>query len=162
MKTIVLMRHAHPEYGYDTNDVERRLTSEGRAAAARSAQYLLQNGFVPSVVFTSHAQRAKQTTSVVVQTLNLDPSCVSVHEFIYYGYTTDELLELIKTASDDADTLMIVGHNPDISTATGNLVSQHGISFPPSAVVVVGFDVDSWQQIEARLGVVISYYAPKL
>ena len=161
MKTLILMRHAHPEYNSDNGDVNRKLTDEGRKAAADMAQYLLRNSFIPQAVITSHARRARETTDIVSQNLNIGKTDVSTLEMIYYGYTTDELTSHIATTDDNVATLMIIGHNPDISYFAANMTSLHNFSFPPAGVVVITFDIDKWSDIEPRQGTIISSNSPR-
>lgn len=159
MKYLILMRHAHPEYGLNTDDLSRELTSVGVEAASNMASFLSRNDFVPQRMFTSHARRARQTAEIVARQLSVTD--VVVCEQIYYGYTTGDMLSVIGETSDELTTLMLVGHNPDINTFASNLTVHHSLSFPPAGVIVVGFDIDKWSDIEPYMGSLLSFNTPR-
>lgn len=155
------MRHAHPQYGYGINDVDRPLTDEGRNVAADMAVYLQRNGFIPERILTSHAKRARETMYIVVDSLGVESSKVTIHEKIYFGYTTDDMLSIIQSIEDEVSTLMIIGHNPDISVFAGNMSMEHGLTFPPAGVVVMTVNVDRWSSVEPRQATIVSYNSPR-
>lgn len=161
MKTLIFMRHAHPQYGYGLNDVERPLTDEGRKAATDMAVFLQRNDFIPERILTSHAKRAMETTEIVADCLGVELSKVTIHEKIYFGYTTDDMLSIIHSIEDEVSTLMIIGHNPDISVFAGNMSMEHGLTFPPAGVVVMTVNVDRWNSVEPRQATIVSFNSPR-
>lgn len=149
MLLLVLMRHGEAAEALD--DRSRPLTERGARQALASVELLKGWGVIPSLIMTSDAQRAKSTTQVVVSSLGAEPR-VEVSRRLYDGYTTQGLLDEVRAnvgASDDC--VMVVAHNPDLTYKLHNLCRCACIaSFPTAGVVVLCFDAENWDEVEAR------------
>jgi phosphohistidine phosphatase len=111
MPTLVLIRHAKAETG--RIDIERELAPRGRRDAITIGAYLAALDLKPDRVLVSPAARAGQTWAEASTALTgiADPQ---VDERIYDN-TTQSLLSAIRD-SGEAQTLVLVGHNPSMET----------------------------------------------
>ena len=79
-----------------------------------------------------------------------------------YNAGAEGLLELVRGLPAEADTAMLVGHNPGIETLATQLAdSDSGLGeFPTSAVCVLEFDA-GWDSIEPGTGRLIAFAVPR-
>lgn len=85
VKTLVLVRHANPDYSADVPDLERPLTRAGlrsiQDTMPRELSLLDQRGSCS--VWSSPALRARQTAEVVADVLHVPASAIEVHPELY-------------------------------------------------------------------------------
>ncbi|TVQ95594.1 MAG: phosphohistidine phosphatase SixA [Deltaproteobacteria bacterium] len=124
---LYLFRHGiaegeHPEH--PGRDTERRLTDKGRERTARAALGLERLGIAPDVIWTSPYVRTRQTAQILAEVL--DPSSgVEVHEQLACEGSNERLIEEI--AGSAQRSVLLVGHEPNLSELTSLLVCGRGI-----------------------------------
>ncbi|MGN0028857.1 MAG: hypothetical protein ACI35Q_03890 [Marinilabiliaceae bacterium] len=61
-----------------------------------------------------------------------------------------------KSCEPDADCVVVVGHNPDV-TYKADALSREPLkaAFPTAGVVALLFDVDDWSEVCARAGTIL-------
>ena len=147
MRRLILMRHGDAERpAPDLADVERALTAEGRAEARAVADALAEAGFAPDVALVSAARRTLQTWEAAAPAfkgakMQAEPSL--------YAASAGRLLQAVREAPE-AETLMLVGHNPGLHQLAFNLAQRagakgkaierlaHGLSTGSAAVFEIG------------------------
>jgi phosphohistidine phosphatase len=82
-------------------------------------------------------------------------------EEIYEGLTTNELIEVIHTQPKEAKTVFFFGHNPDFHYFAQNLLTKYTDEMPTCAAVVIDFDVDKWEKVVSRTGILAHRIVPK-
>ncbi len=116
---LYVMRHgrAASRADWTTSDEERPLTDEGRERSRAAARGLEALGVKPAAIITSPYERARETAAIVAalgipleQEAALGP-----------GADLDALAAVLAAHADDAE-LLIVGHEPDLSTLVGELI----------------------------------------
>lgn len=148
---LVVIRHAKAE-PYAATDVERVLAERGRAEARLLGQWLAGEGVVPDAAYVSYAARTRETWDVVAGGAGwtLQPE----YDAQLYGTDEDGVLDLLRTAPEDARTVVVVGHNPTMAVLVQLLDDGEGAasgavdlgSFPTSTAAV--FEVDgSWADL---------------
>jgi len=172
MKTLLLLRHAKSDWG-DRDDFDRTLNPRGRSAAPKMAQYINTQNLTPDLVWCSTAQRARQTWSLVGPALtsaltHADQDIeVTLRDELYLA-PSSRLLDLIKTAPDATQRLMIVAHNPGLHdlaislTKTARVpedLTQLEAGLPTAALIVLEFDVGRWAAIDR--GILERFVRPK-
>ncbi len=111
MKRLILMRHAKTEpFSEGIDDFGRALLDQGLGDARRMAEQVVSTGWSPERILVSTARRARETCSEVSQIV--EDERVRPMEALYLAGT--KVLEDTVTNNDDAETLMIIGHNPGI------------------------------------------------
>ncbi|MDR0291555.1 MAG: histidine phosphatase family protein [Elusimicrobium sp.] len=139
MKTIVFMRHANAlSSSQDGSDALRPLSPKGLEAAARAANVLKTRGVKPFKIITSPKLRATQTAETVSKILK-----APAEERLELGGAVNivELWNFIKNETESGQTLVVIGHNPDISSLVTALVNNH-IALNPAEFATVKFSDD--------------------
>lgn len=163
MKTIIIMRHGKAEdYSHSKDDKHRSLVDIGREDAHLVGRFLHERNIIPQIILTSDATRADQTARCIAEEINF-PTNKIIHEpFIYNGYTTEIMIEYINNNVDNtADCMLIVGHNPDIAYAAGNMSNTQISHFPTAACVIFDFNAEKWTDIHSREGEIRLSVTPK-
>ena len=160
-RQLLVVRHARAEEGsYLSADFDRQLTSSGNADAARMGEFLAQQGFKPDFVVSSLAPRALQTAKIMGEQLGFAESQIQTTRDLYDG-GPKAYLAAITNAPASAQTVLIFGHNPDVSYFSEYLTHHSIGSMSKGSVVVIAFEDLDWAAVSARTGKFVDYYAPK-
>ncbi len=113
-KHLILVRHAKSSWNSDaTTDFDRPLNKRGQHDIPRMGKWLKKNHFIPELIVSSPAERARQTALVISKHLE-----VSRNDLIWvdelYGAGLDNLLSVIATYAVDISCLLLVAHNPGL------------------------------------------------
>lgn len=165
MKTLLLTRHAKTEqlsYLNSKSDFERALTTRGIHDAGLVAQDILQRHAMPDLLITSKAKRAKQTTHIFAESFGIAKTAIVQEQFLYDGYTTSELIDYLSQYQTRYDTIMIVGHNPEIAMTAITLTDSSYLHFPTTGTIAISFEANNWEDINAREGKTEWFVNPKI
>jgi phosphohistidine phosphatase len=110
---LILWRHAEAEDGKP--DLARELTPNGRAQAARVANWLRQHLRSPFELISSPAARARQTAEALGVRFDTSP-------LLAPGAPVASILTTAGWPGGEA-TVILVGHQPDLGRAAAFLVS---------------------------------------
>jgi len=144
MKKIILMRHSYAENGSHTiPDMERTVTEKGIQQIKTQALKLQKTNHLPDKIITSPAKRAIKTASILAKQLNIlvNPT---IEPFLYDDYTTQEFINYLQKTPDSVETVLIVGHNPTITSIASMLTQTQSFSFSPAAIAVINLHIDQW------------------
>jgi phosphohistidine phosphatase len=150
MKYILLLRHAKSSWsdpGLD--DFDRPLAGRGLKDAPRMGKYIRKIGYKPDYIVSSPAERAKQTTEMVVDAMKMDESVINWDDDLYFE-SARKYIEAINGAPDSAEKVMIVGHNPLMeATATALSGGRESTAFriPTAGLVCLESYAVSWNDI---------------
>lgn len=161
MKRLIIVRHG--AFGYDTPgvlDTAHPLNRQGRYEAARAAEQLAALKSTPDLIMTSPACRARETAETFNKELQLAPECLCEETGIYEAEKT-EILRIVQRLNDSIDTVMLVGHNPGVSSLLNYLVDSDIGLMSTSSFAVVELDVNRWSQISFKTSKLVHYYAPE-
>ncbi len=167
MKRVYLLRHAKSSWSEEgMKDHDRPLNARGRGAAQRMGAEMKFRDYIPDVILCSSAKRTQETLSLMAPAMGADiPARIDAD---LYLAGTDVLLERIRGTSADADSIMLVGHNPGLEQMIVELTNPKTTShpcpdkLPAGALVVVDFDVESWGDVAPRTGDIADLIFPKL
>ena len=126
MKTLLLLRHAKSSWDQpDLNDHDRPLNKRGKREAPKVGKYLRKHDLVPDLIISSTALRAKATAQAVADESGFDGQ-VDFYQDLYLSDTAC-YLDILQRLPDEANRVLVVGHNPDLDEFLGLLtdVSQH-------------------------------------
>jgi phosphohistidine phosphatase len=117
---LLIVRHATAEDGGPRlRDWDRALTDHGRAEASLVSHALQTLELQPDVVLSSPLVRARQTAEIVAGELGVD---MTLAEELQAGDATlDHVQRLL--ARHTAETALLVGHEPDLSSLAARLVN---------------------------------------
>lgn len=150
-RRIILLRHAKTEpYEYNKNDFKRNLTERGIAdchlitAALKAKDYQIQH------IVSSPANRTQQTAVLFAEDFALSPNDIQYQQSIYDGITTQEMLNLFLKVDSQKETVLFVGHNPDISRFAYRLTRSFEHYVPTCCAIVLETQVAQWQQLGSQ------------
>lgn len=161
----MIIRHAKAEQ-YAASDVERVLAARGRAEGHLLGEWLASEGITPDVAYVSYAARTRETWDVVAGGAGwtLEPT----YDAQLYGTDEDGVLDLLRTAPEDAATAVVVGHNPTMAVLVQLLDDGEGAasgavdlgSFPTSTAAVLEVD-GPWAELAPMGGRLTGFHVAR-
>ncbi len=154
MRHLILFRHAKSDWSGDfASDHDRPLAPRGTEAAPRMARWLGGRGHAPERVLCSSSRRTRETLGLALAEWQ-NHQHVHFDKGLYLS-SQNKIMQLIGAHGDDAETLMIVGHNPDMHDLTLDLVDpltedavQRRIGkYPTAAMAVLACDISNWRDL---------------
>lgn len=162
MKRLVLVRHAKAEQGGYDHDFSRNLADRGKNDAHRLGMKLASLSVFPDSILSSSAHRALGTARIFAEELHFRRESIIDRKELYFDYTTSDFIDMIRETSDTISTLFIFGHNPYIYDMAVNLSRDFRGDMPTCSTVVIDFDCNSWQLLEARQGQLVFHLYPSM
>jgi len=160
-KQLYLFRHAEAvEKSSERPDKERQLTKKGIQQAEETGEFIVSKKIQLDAVFCSTAVRTFETAKYALQKVKFPTSNLFYDDDLYEG-STKRLLDIINQISDDYNVVMIIGHNPEISTFTGFITNDTGIQMDLAAIALIEFQQASWAEINRHSGELKLYAKPK-
>ena len=166
MKILTLLRHAKSSWDDPVaRDFDRPLNPKGRKAAHRVGQELRVQGFTFDQILASPAVRVIETLDEVARGYGaiLD---IEYDERIYLA-SVPTLLEVVRGADDEANRLLLVGHNPGLENLTlalageGALRDEVAVKYPTGTVAEIRFAVGNWVDVEEGEGELTRFIRPR-
>jgi phosphohistidine phosphatase len=117
-RELILLRHAKAAWPDGVEDLRRPLAPRGIADAGAAGRELAREAPI-DLVLRSPATRVAQTWALVGAELSPPPPA-EVSERLY-GARPPELLALVGELPATAHTVLLVGHNPDLSVLATRL-----------------------------------------
>ena len=146
MKILYLMRHATSSWNFDgLSDKERPLNDRGRNDAPAMGRALVERRVQLDLLVTSPAVRTLSTAALVAYEMGYKPERIQVVEGIYEA-DIDSLVGIIHELPDEANSVLLLGHNPTI-TETVNYLSPKAVQdMPTAAIACLHFRIDTWAE----------------
>jgi len=160
MKTLYLMRHAKSSWkDASLSDQQRPLNKRGQRDAPEMGRRLRDKGLVFDRIISSPARRALNTAQRVAQTMGYPSECIEQTAPLYFT-SSSNILALIHQFDEQWEAVMLVSHNPDISTLLERLCRTDIDDMPTAAIATLQFD-HKWRDISDLSGRLIDYDYPK-
>ena len=148
-KTLLLMRHAKSSWkDGEVKDYDRPLTKRGRKDAPMMANLLKKEHLIPDVILCSSAKRARHTVRAMIEELEISDEITMELESLYLA-EPQAYVDAIHDQSDDANCLLVVGHNPGLE-ALAQVLSDSVLSLPTSAVVEIKLPIKKWSDLDEK------------
>jgi phosphohistidine phosphatase len=168
-RRLFVLRHAKSSWEDPAlEDRERPLAPRGRLAVKRLNAYLRENGIAPDQVLCSPARRTIETYEGVEPTgeLIVDPGL--------YAASAAEIIERLRTVPADAESVMIIGHNPALQSLvlklaqaestgrpdTGGELEEVARKFPTGALATLELDC-GWSEVSPGCARLIGLVRPR-
>jgi phosphohistidine phosphatase len=172
MRRLMLLRHAKTENDAPSGrDEDRRLDERGRLDAAEIGRWMAGHPPFPDCVKISPAVRSRETWDIAWEEMKavVPPPAVELVPALY-GADPTALLQVIHDAPNDAQRLMLVGHNPGMHEAAFMLAGQGSAAartaladnLPTSGLAVIDFEIADWRDVSFRAGRLSLFVSPKL
>ncbi|WP_420640031.1 SixA phosphatase family protein [Candidatus Poriferisocius sp.] len=144
MASAMFLRHAKSDWDVPvTGDFERPLNDRGLRAAAAVGKFLTEINHVPDFILCSPAIRARQTVEVAIHAGKW-PCPLEMVDELYDG-TVHDMVGL--ATRRQVPVVMVVGHEPTLSTAVGQLTGAE-VRMPTAALARVKLQVDKTGELE--------------
>ena len=155
MKVLSIVRHAKAELpeGFPS-DFSRLLTQRGHKDAARLGALLA--GLEPTVdcILSSSATRAAQTADRLASELGYANS-VTWEDAVYLA-SAATLLDLLRRAPENAEHVVLIGHNPGLEELAAGLCSgapdNSVLTLITATVAHFPLDISRWNQLRCGAG----------
>jgi len=168
MKSLYLLRHAKSDWSEKSlDDHDRPLSARGERAAAAMGQYFTQTGVSLDLALCSTATRARQTWDLLSANWPSAPD-VEFESGLYLAGSAG-LLNRIKKVDPSLDSVLVIGHNPDIERlilgvarkGRGDSLARAAEKVPTCAFAELCLDGDTWSDFEPGTAVLEKFVAPK-
>lgn len=134
---LYFLRHgqAGEREDWHGDDFDRPLTTDGIKRMEREADTIAELDLEVEVIITSPLVRARQTAEIVAKRLKLRKSLIE-DENVGLEFNVERLLKVLERYPK-AGVLMLVGHEPSMSRAIGQLIGGARIDFKKGALAGV-------------------------
>lgn len=161
-RTLILMRHAKSSWadpGQD--DIDRPLNERGKANAPLMAERLKARGIDRlDLIVSSPARRALGTAKRVADAFGYARECIQVRDALYAA-SAEAWLEAIHALVPQQRSVLIVGHNPEVTEVAGRVCPQRIDNLPTAGMLVLRFALPAWADVGAAAPVDWDYDWPR-
>ena len=126
----------------------RSLNDRGRDDAPFMGQALAKRSIRLDLLLSSAAVRALTTAALVARELDYPHERIAVRPEIYHA-DVPGLLDIVRGCPDEAQSVLLVGHNNTI-TEFANLLSPDALNdeMPTAGIVCLHFQVSRWAEVD--------------
>ncbi|MDA0705649.1 MAG: histidine phosphatase family protein [Proteobacteria bacterium] len=161
MKILTLVRHAKSSWENSTlGDRERPLNERGEQDAPQMGKRLVAAGIRPLLIISSPAVRAWSTARILAQEIGYPIEFLQREDGLYMA-SLDEILDVLVAQDAEFNNLLLVGHNPGLTTFANYLVPGLTSNLPTAGVVAVQFDHPDWNLHTRPAMELLTYDFPK-
>jgi phosphohistidine phosphatase len=144
MKTLYIVRHAKTNKAI--LDKDRELLPLGIERTQQLGNYLTTNKYQVDMMYSSSAKRAVQTATILADNLHYPKEDIITKDELYLT-SQEEYFNILVEQSDSVDSLMIIGHNPEITNVAQFFVPDFTSYMQTGACFCFDFKTDSWTTI---------------
>jgi phosphohistidine phosphatase len=146
MKTLLVLRHAKSSRNDPAlDDHERPLNKRGQRDAPRMGELVREYGLIPDVVISSDAVRARLTAEAVAEAARYAGE-ILLDPHLYMACPAD-ILSLLPMVRENAETVMIVGHNPGLEKLVEQLTGERQ-DLPTATLAQIRLPIDRWRDLK--------------
>ena len=125
-------------------------------------QQLRSYAFPIDQIISSDSIRTRETAKPFCKELGYDINTVKWVNALY-ACSGKKLLEVIREIDDQYHNVIVIGHNPSITSVSNDLQKDQSIpSVRTCGIVSITFDVKAWKDIEVGKGKLNFYIYPGL
>ena len=162
MKILTLVRHAKSSWeDSKLSDRERPLNKRGEHDAPMMGKRIVAAGIRPSLILSSPATRAWTTAKIIAQEIGYPREFLQRENSLYLA-SLDNIIDVLIAQDAEFNSVVIVGHNPGLTTFANYLSPGLTDNLPTAGVVSVGFEQDDWDLHTAPKTELLTYDYPKL
>lgn len=165
-RRLLVVRHAKAEQE-GPSDVERALAAQGHRDAAAAGRWCAERGLVADHAWVSAARRTQETWEDLAAAADwnvegsVDPGL--------YAAGVDTAVDLLRTTPADATTVVVVGHNPTMSTLAQLLDDGEGdpaaeedmaSGYPTSGLALFEYD-GAWADLSLTSARLVAFHVAR-
>jgi phosphohistidine phosphatase len=149
-KVLHIVRHAKSSWDMDgIADIDRTLKAKGIRNAYEISRRMKLNHYTPDLIISSPADRALHTAVVFARVLEFPLSRLVISNLLYET-SKDNILNYLKSTPEENHSLMIFGHNPDITDLVNHFIQSPVENVPTCGAVSLTFNCLNWNEINAQ------------
>ncbi|MGE0339260.1 MAG: histidine phosphatase family protein [Xanthobacteraceae bacterium] len=168
MRRLLLLRHAKSDWPEGLDDSLRPLAERGQNDAPEMGKAMAREGLVPDLALVSTAVRTRQTWELLAPQLGRPVR--SREEPGLYGASEQTLLEFIRYAPEDVETLLLCAHNPGIErlahgfakSGDADAIRRVQKKYPTCGLAVIDLPVNAWKETAPPAGRIEMFLTPKI
>jgi phosphohistidine phosphatase len=141
-KTLIVVRHGHAIDGDD--DYTRTLSARGMKEVHAAGAHFRSQATRVDHILTSSAPRAAATARELAAICGFEGTIEHAREL--YLATPRALLHAVTRTNGAVDTLMLVGHNPGLSTFV-ELLTGERTNLGTAEMRSISLNVDDWSSV---------------
>ncbi len=124
MRRLILFRHAKADArGPSGEDIDRPLSERGRNDATLMGRRLADDGLIPDLALVSPSLRTQETWALAAAAF---PEARTMVVDQLYNAASEEIAEAVRAAAAEAETIVVVAHNPGLQEHSINLLIDGG------------------------------------
>jgi phosphohistidine phosphatase len=127
------------------SDRERPLNRRGQRDVPLMARRLISKGGRPSLILTSPAVRARQTSRLLAQTIGYPVEFIQTEQELYLA-DPEIILDVVAGQDNTFTEIVVVGHNPGITELANRLGRAQIDNVPTCGMVRLESDIRSWDE----------------
>lgn len=159
MKALYLLRHAKSSWeNSGLDDFDRPLNDRGLKTAPLMGETMRERDFLPEIIVSSPAKRAKQTAELIKDSAQIEGEIV--FDARIYAASTSELLLVVSELNDENECAMMVGHNPGFENLV-RVLSGKFETMPTATLAVLELEIEKWNEITPGCCNLIEVLRPK-
>lgn len=123
-RELLLLRHGKSDWSINTDDFHRPLKDRGKRGAQRMGVWLWQQELRPDHIISSPAERAIVTAEKACKAMGFGAQLIRQDKRVYAA-EVDDLLAVLEGCPEQAQRVMLVGHNPGLEDLLVFLAREH-------------------------------------
>jgi phosphohistidine phosphatase len=169
VKILGLLRHAKSDWDdMNQRDFDRGLNARGKKGAVLIGDHIRNHGVKWDRLIASPAVRVKLTLEGAL------PGITPIYDQKLYLASYDTIVETIEahagSGDDEADAILIAGHNPGLQDMLLELVSpskendlfrEAVVKFPTAAFAVLECEIEHWSQLKRYCAKLVHFARPR-
>ena len=144
-KRLYIVRHAKAAEGFQ--DFDRDLTGLGVERTRELGADLLRQGCRLDAMVASDALRTRRTAMLLAQTLRFPVEQIRFEHDLYAGSIEDYFDLLVSLDNASVNSVMMVGHNPEVSNLLHFFIPDHTSYMQTAACACLLFETDAWETV---------------
>ena len=161
MKRLILIRHSKSSWDDDNiEDLNRKLSKRGDRDAKFMSELLAKKIKKPELILSSAAYRAQKTAEYFADAFDIDDEMMITDAGIYER-GSKYILQLLENLDDTIQSVIVVGHNPDITTLANYFTKEYFENIPTTGIIAIDLKIKSWTELEGKPGKLVFYEFPK-
>ncbi len=168
MKKLVLLRHGKSDWSDPASrDFDRPINQRGAAGSQVVGKWIAQHGLQFDLLLASPAVRVVET---IEQAAPFWGQEIEPHwDRRIYLASSVTLMDVLRDAENNPDTVLMVGHNPGLEDLIFDLVPENPECamrarvedrFPTAAIAVIELAIERWDRIDNRCGRLVQLAFP--
>lgn len=128
----------------------------------KMGEYLKEVNRIPDLILSSPAARTEETAIILAETLGINPLKIRYDSDLYLesGDGISSYLKAIKKTENSVDSLLISGHNPDLTDLVAFLTGLDIPYLKKSSLVVLQPKINQWQELKGGICRLHLYMSP--